>query len=50
MVMALQEAEGCVTRFWGISQDISDRKAAEIALQDSETRLRLALDVSGAIA
>ncbi|HEY9829189.1 MAG TPA: PAS domain-containing protein [Stenomitos sp.] len=45
-----RDTKGRVTHFWGISQDISDRKSIEIALQDSETRLRLALDVSGAIA
>ncbi|MFB2834070.1 PAS domain S-box protein [Floridanema evergladense] len=41
------DEQNCVI---GVLNDISDRKQAEIALQTSETRLRLALKASGAIA
>ncbi|MGA9379224.1 MAG: ATP-binding protein [Phormidium sp.] len=37
------------TVWYGILLDITDRKQAEIAREESETRLRLALEVSGAI-
>ena len=37
-------AEGQVTRFWGVSQDITDRKRAEVALQQSESRFQRIAD------
>ncbi|MFB2938482.1 PAS domain-containing protein [Aerosakkonemataceae cyanobacterium BLCC-F154] len=42
-------AQNQLIGFWGTVQDITDRKLADIARQESETRLRLALEVSGAV-
>ncbi len=42
--------QGQVDRVVGVCEDITDRKIVELSLQESETRLRLALEVSKAIA
>ncbi|MFB2881170.1 PAS domain S-box protein [Floridanema aerugineum] len=44
------DRQGEIQQIFGITTDITERKQAEIALQTSETRLRLALKASGAIA
>ncbi len=41
-----RNAEGEVVRFWGISQDITERKQAEIALQESEANLKRAQEIA----
>jgi two-component system, cell cycle sensor histidine kinase and response regulator CckA len=35
-----RDPEGRITGFWGISRDRTERRRAELALQDSESRLR----------
>ncbi|HHP7244159.1 MAG TPA: PAS domain S-box protein [Elainellaceae cyanobacterium] len=39
-----RNAEGQIIRFWGINQDISDRKQAEFALQQTTQQLQAFLD------
>lgn len=41
---AVRDAEGRITRWYGTSENIHERKLATAALQDSESRLRLALE------
>ncbi|GET39799.1 PAS domain S-box protein [Microseira wollei] len=42
----IRDEQGNVVRWFGTNTDISDRKQAEIALQQSEERLRLALNAA----
>lgn len=46
---AVYNSQGEVIRLVGTATDITDRKLAEIALKESETRLRQALEISGAV-
>jgi PAS domain S-box-containing protein len=41
-----RDSEGRVTRFWGISQDISDKKQAELALLASQRRYQTLTEAS----
>ncbi len=41
---AVRDAEGRITRWYGTSENIHERKLAAAALQESENRLRLALE------
>ncbi len=43
----LRDAEGNITRTIGAHQDITDRKMSELALQESEQRLRLVQEATG---
>ena len=47
-VSAVCDAHGTVTHFVAVKENITDRKRAEAALQDSEQRLRLALKAASA--
>ncbi|MBR9980706.1 MAG: PAS domain S-box protein, partial [Desulfatitalea sp.] len=40
----MRDASGLIVGFWGISRDRTERKQAEMALQESEARLRLIFD------
>ena len=42
-----RDAEGCAVRATGVVLDITDRKQAEVALQDSEKRWKFALEGAG---
>ena len=44
IVFPVMTEQGTPSSFWAISTDISDRKRAELALQHSETRLKLITD------
>ncbi len=46
-VSLLRDADGRPAHFVSVVDDISDRKRAEVALRESEIRLRLALDAAG---
>ncbi len=43
-----RDESGRLVRAMGVHVDLTERRAAELALRDSEQRLRLALDASGA--
>jgi diguanylate cyclase (GGDEF)-like protein/PAS domain S-box-containing protein len=46
---AIYDEQGVVVRLVGTATDITDRKLAEVALKDSNTRLRQALEISKAV-
>ncbi|MBC8211959.1 MAG: PAS domain S-box protein [Gammaproteobacteria bacterium] len=43
-VTALKDAQGNITGFLGVASDITERKQAEIALKDSESRIHAIVD------
>ena len=41
-----RNAQGAITRWYGVVEDIQDQKAAEAALRENEERLRLLVEIS----